>query len=128
MKVKQLGGLFVYTNQLELMAEWYQKTFNLKYDYEQAGSLHLRSFYYNELEGDKRYTIFSLAQAKEALPEGSKAFVLNLRVDSMDAALAYLKENGIEHDAEQVHEQGRFAWVTDPDGNRVEIWEDTAAS
>ncbi len=127
MEVKQLGGVFVYTHQLDLMSEWYQKTFNLRYDYEQEGSLHLRSFYYQELNGDRRYTIFSLAQAKEQLPEGPKAFVLNFRVSSMDAALAYLKENGIEHEAEQVHEQGRFAWVSDPDGNRVEFWEDTAA-
>ena len=44
----------------------------------------------------------------------------------MDEALAYLKESGIAHEEEQVHEQGRIAWLTDPDGNRVEIWEDTA--
>ena len=126
MEVKYLGGLFIYTNQIEKMAKWYQKAFKLTYDYEQAGSLHLRSFYYNELDGGKRYLVFSLAKAESELPSGPKSFVLNLRVNSMDEALAYLKESGIAHEEEQVHEQGRFAWLTDPDGNRVEIWEDTA--
>lgn len=126
MEVKHLGGLFIYTNQIEKMAEWYKQAFKLTYDYEQAGSLHLRSFYYNETDGDKRYLVFSLAKAESELPSGPKSFVLNLRVSSMDEALAYLKDAGIDHEKEQVHEQGRFAWLTDPDGNRVEIWEDTA--
>ena len=126
MEVKHLGGLFIYTNQIEKMADWYKKAFKLTYDYEQAGSLHLRSFYYNEIDGGKRYLVFSLAKAESELPSGPKSFVLNLRVSSMDEALAYLKDAGFDHEQEQVHEQGRFAWLTDPDGNRVEIWEDTA--
>ena len=53
--------------------------------------------------------------------------MINYRVDNMDEMLAQLKRNGVEivkgPDSE---ENGRFTWILDPDGNKVELWEPRA--
>ncbi len=50
--------------------------------------------------------------------------MINYRVDHMDELLDQLKQNGVEilkgPDSE---ENGKFAWIMDPDGNKVELWE-----
>ena len=50
--------------------------------------------------------------------------MINYRVDDLTALLAQLKSNGVEivkgPDSE---ENGKFAWIMDPDGNKVELWE-----
>ena len=52
------------------------------------------------------------------------AFMFNYRVDDLDALLAQLQAAGIEAiDGPQSHENGKFAWLMGPDGNKVELWE-----
>ena len=55
----------------------------------------------------------------------SKAsFMVNYRVDNLDALLEDLKKSGIEIDPHREdYDYGRFAWITDPDGNRIELWD-----
>jgi predicted enzyme related to lactoylglutathione lyase len=50
--------------------------------------------------------------------------MINLVVDDLDAALARVKNCGgqVLPDREE-HDFGRFGWIVDPDGNRVELWE-----
>ena len=50
--------------------------------------------------------------------------MVNYRVDNLDALLEDLKKSGIEIDPHREDcDYGRFAWITDPDGNRIELWE-----
>ena len=53
--------------------------------------------------------------------------MINYRVDNMDELLDQLKQNGVEilkgPDSE---ENGKFAWIMDPDGNKIELWEPMA--
>ena len=51
-------------------------------------------------------------------------FMMNFRVTNLDALLNALKEEGVEIDPNREdYEYGRFAWVMDPEGNRIELWE-----
>jgi predicted enzyme related to lactoylglutathione lyase len=51
-------------------------------------------------------------------------FMLNFRVDDLDALLAALRAEGVEVDEKiQEYEYGRFGWIMDPEGNRIELWE-----
>ena len=51
-------------------------------------------------------------------------FMINYRARDLDALLAALRREGIEVDPKvEEGEYGRFAWITDPEGNRVELWE-----
>lgn len=60
--------------------------------------------------------------------KGSRqAVMINLRVDDMDALLAKLRAANVTIDPH--HEDagyGRFAWIVDPEGNRVELWQPLA--
>jgi predicted enzyme related to lactoylglutathione lyase len=52
------------------------------------------------------------------------AFMINYRVDDLAGMLARLKENGVDIiQGPESHENGTFAWIMDPDGNKVELWE-----
>jgi predicted enzyme related to lactoylglutathione lyase len=51
--------------------------------------------------------------------------MLNFRVRDLDAMLAQLRAKGadVSSDAQDMDGVGRFGWVTDPEGNRVELWQ-----
>ena len=54
----------------------------------------------------------------------SAPFMMNFRVENLDALLQVLKEEGVAIDPKvEEYEYGKFAWITDPEGNRVELWE-----
>lgn len=56
----------------------------------------------------------------------TKPFMFNFRVDDLDGVLARLRAAGVEVDDKiEEYEYGRFGWVMDPEGNRVELWEPT---
>jgi predicted enzyme related to lactoylglutathione lyase len=50
--------------------------------------------------------------------------MINYRVDDLDEMVAQLRSRGVEIlQGPESHENGKFAWVMDPDGNKVELWE-----
>jgi predicted enzyme related to lactoylglutathione lyase len=51
-------------------------------------------------------------------------FMINYRVHDLDALLVALQEEGVKIDPHREDgDYGRFAWIMDPDGNRIELWE-----
>ena len=74
---------------------------------------------------DGGLTVWSTADAdtKWFSPSDS-SFMINYRVDNLDELLDHLKQNGVDilkgPDSE---ENGKFAWIMDPDGNKLELWE-----
>jgi predicted enzyme related to lactoylglutathione lyase len=57
------------------------------------------------------------------LEPSASAFMINYLVDDLDALLAALKEEGVQVAHREDYDYGRFAWIMDPEGNRVELWE-----
>lgn len=55
----------------------------------------------------------------------SQQTMLNFRVGDLDAMLAQLRARGadVAEETEDMEGVGRFGWVTDPEGNRIELWE-----
>jgi predicted enzyme related to lactoylglutathione lyase len=59
--------------------------------------------------------------------DGPQQSMLNFRVDDLDALLAQLGSAGVRIDPKREDQgYGRFAWIWDPEGNRVELWEPQA--
>ena len=59
---------------------------------------------------------------------GGQAFMVNFRVHDLDGLLARLAADGVKIDPRREdYPYGRFAWIVDPDGNRVELWEPPAS-
>jgi predicted enzyme related to lactoylglutathione lyase len=56
--------------------------------------------------------------------EGAQQVMINFRVDDLDELLKQLTEAGVRIDPKRDdHPYGRFAWIWDPEGNRVELWQ-----
>ncbi len=74
---------------------------------------------------DRGLTVWHVAgrDSKWFSPSDS-SFMINYRVDDLDGMLAQLRAGGVEIvGGPDSAENGRFAWIMDPDGNKVELWE-----
>ena len=96
----------------------YEKHLGLKREpHGQGVSLHWR-----DPDGMTAWALFK-KDTKYFNPSQS-SFMINYRVDDLDALLAALKEEGVEIDQKREdYDYGRFAWIMDPEGNRIELWE-----
>ena len=121
-RVLGVGGVFFRSSNPGRLAKWYGETLGLVT--EAWGSTHGTSF---SPEGmpDNAFTVWStFAADTEYFGDPQQSFMINLVVDDLDAALANVKAAGGEVIPEkEEHDFGRFGWIIDPDGNRIELWE-----
>jgi predicted enzyme related to lactoylglutathione lyase len=69
-------------------------------------------------------TVWALFEKRTPYFEPSRApFMLNYRVDDLDALLEALRAEGVTIDKHEDSDYGRFAWIMDPEGNKIELWE-----
>ena len=121
-KITGIGGVFFKSkNKGADLSAWYQK--NLGLDLESWGGAILR--WPDDKAEDGGLTVWSSADndTKWFSPSDS-SFMINYRVDNLDELLASLKQNGVEIvGGPDSAENGKFAWIMDPDGNKLELWE-----
>ena len=68
--------------------------------------------------------VSSFASDTEYFGPPDRAFMIGFRVRDLDAMLAQLRADQCDVDPrKEENDYGKFGWVTDPDGNRVELWE-----
>ena len=115
-RVTGLGGLFYKVEDLERTRAWYQETLGVGGEW---GAMF--PFKKDDSEGFALLSPFK-ADSDYFAPSES-AFMINLRVDDLDAMIAALEEKGIEILGRQDEDYGRFAWILDPDGIKVELWQ-----
>jgi catechol 2,3-dioxygenase-like lactoylglutathione lyase family enzyme len=119
-RVTGLGGVFFKAQDPERLYRWYEQHLGLR---RENGAVFFR---WREKESDQPgTTVWSLFPQDTKYFEPSAApFMLNYRVDHLDELLAALRAAGVPvDDRREDSEYGRFAWITDPEGNRVELWE-----
>ena len=123
-KITGVGGVFFKSKgDSAALAAWYRK--HLGMALEDFGGAILR--WPDDRAEDRGLTVWSVADKDSQWFSPSKAsFMINYRVDDLTALLAQLKSNGVEVvKGPETEENGKFAWVMDPDGNKVELWEPT---
>lgn len=121
-KVTGIGGVFFKsTGDHKKLAEWYSR--NLGMQFEPWGGAILR--WTDDTAGDGGVTVWHVAeQNTQWFSPSPSSFMINYRVDNMADMLARLRQNGVEIlKGPDADENGTFAWVLDPDGNKVELWE-----
>ncbi len=71
------------------------------------------------------YTVWSpFAADTDYFAPSEKPFMINFRVNDLDSLLADLRSVDVQVDEKREESQfGRFGWIMDPEGNRVELWE-----
>lgn len=122
-RVTGIGGLFIKAKNPKTMNEWYEKHLGLKPEPGGSGVvLRWREFDNPDREGSTAWAVF---ENDSTYFDPSRApFMINYRVDDLDALLEALRAEGVSIDPKRGdYPYGRFAWITDPEGNRIELWE-----
>ena len=121
-KVTGIGGVFFKAqSDSKELASWYEK--HLGFKLEAWGGAVLQ--WEEDKAEDKGLTVWNVAKKEsEWFSPSQSSFMINYRVDDMEAMIQQLKEAGVEIvKGPEAHENGKFAWIMDPDGNKVELWE-----
>jgi len=124
-KVTGIGGVFFKSKgDRAALAAWYQK--HLGMPLESWGGAILR--WPNDKGTDGGLTVWNLAGSDSKWFSPSESpLMINYRVDDLDAMLAQLSAAGVEIvGGPESHENGKFAWIMDPDGNKLELWQPMA--
>lgn len=121
--VRGIGGIFFKSDNPGALRNWYST--HLGIDAGEYGKM----FRWRNHEDPEReeVTVWSIFPSDTNYFGSSKSSaMLNYIVDDLHTTLAELRANGVSVD-ERVEEAdyGKFGWITDPDGNRIELWEPT---
>jgi predicted enzyme related to lactoylglutathione lyase len=119
-RVTGLGGIFFKARDPEGLHAWYESQLGMK---REGGPVFFR---WREAERDAAgTTVWSLfPKDTQYFEPGQAAFMINYRVDDLDALLDRLRGAGVWIDERRENsEYGRVAWIMDPEGNRIELWE-----
>jgi len=120
-KVTGIGGIFFKCKDSGAQREWYRN--HLGIDANEYGFTF--KWRHDDDVQEVGYSQWSPFKADtEYFSPSEQPFMINYRVDDLDALLTELASEGIEQVGERViEENGKFAWVLDPEGNKIELWE-----
>ncbi|TNE58216.1 MAG: VOC family protein [Bacteroidetes bacterium] len=121
-RVTGLGGIFFKCRDREKTMAWYEK--HLGIPMEPWGA----QFYWDECEqseGSRPYSVLGMFKDRTDYFEPSnQPFMINFRVADLDSLVRVLKEEGVTVIGDTLEEEfGKFAWILDPEGNKIELWE-----
>ncbi len=114
-KVLGIGGIFFKTEDPKALGEWYKRV--LGFPVSAWGG----AKFVNPAGGVTVWTPFK-ADTDHFAPS-QQPFMINLIVDDLDGVLAHAKAEGVEPLGRQEDAYGRFAWLLDPAGIKVELWQ-----
>ena len=124
-RVTGIGGIFFKAKDPRALGAWYRDHLGLDVT-EWNGAI----FNWGGDGSEPGMTIWSpFAADTTYMAPGTSSFMINFRVADLDALIAALKAEGCDVvDKTESSEQGKFGWVIDPEGNKVELWEPPATS
>jgi catechol 2,3-dioxygenase-like lactoylglutathione lyase family enzyme len=119
-KVTGIGGVFFRARDPEGMMAWYRDQLGI------GGEGGHVDFVWREFDRPDQVgrTVWSVFPADtDYFGPTRPAFMINYQVSNLDRMLAQLSRNGVTIEKVEDFDYGRFAWITDPEGNRIELWE-----
>ena len=121
-RVTGIGGIFIKSSDPRRLREWYRK--HLGIDFEEWGGYAFRWKSDDNVTGvgTTVWTIFD--GASNYFAPSTAPFMVNYRVADLRALVETLRAEGCQvMDKIDESEYGKFGWVVDPDGNKLELWE-----
>jgi catechol 2,3-dioxygenase-like lactoylglutathione lyase family enzyme len=123
--VDGIGGVFIYANDAKTLSSWYAHHFGLRLETYEEGKVYGTEFKYRRLVDSSKIdaTVFSITQSKVELGTERREAVINYRVRDLAAFLEQLRAEGIEIEKVEDFDYGLFAWIKDPEGNKIELYQ-----
>ena len=116
-KITGLGGLFYKVEDPGRTRAWYREMLGIGGEW---GAF----FPWSAEQAQEPYSLLSPFPAStDYLDPSATAFMINLRVDDLDALIPVLESKGIEILGRTEEASGKFAWLLDCDGIKIELWE-----
>lgn len=116
-KVTGLGGIFYKVEDTARTQAWYKETLGVGGEW---GAM----FPWKADTGGEAFSLLSpFKVATDYFEPSQAAFMINLRVDDLDAFTAELEGKGVAILGRQNEDYGKFAWILDCDGIKVELWQ-----
>jgi len=113
-KVTGIGGVFFRSKDSAALAQWYEKHLGIS-------SMQSKQVWKQEAGT----TVFApFKEDTTYFGNMQQQFMINLRVEGLDELVEQLKADGVKvDDNTQDESYGKFAWIYDPEGNKIELWE-----
>ena len=132
-RVRGIGGVFFKSEDPEKLQAWYRDILGIQIDshggtrQHQPGLLRRGAFFrWSALDtSNGAGTVFAPFKADtEYFSPSQKPFMVNFVVDNLDAMLAQARQGGaVVEDKITEESYGKFGWLLDPEGNKIELWE-----
>ncbi len=119
-KVTGLGGVFYIVDDPSATRQWYKDTLGISGDYGPQLDWSLE-------KNEKPYSLISHFDSNKYLEPSKAGFMINLRVDDLEMFVQQLKDKGVEILDFVDEGYGKFAWLLDPNGIKIELWQQTEA-
>ncbi|QQL49067.1 VOC family protein [Mucilaginibacter ginkgonis] len=121
-KVTGIGGIFFKCDDPQQMNDWYAK--NLGLPVQKWGTMfRWRDAENPDKEGTTVWSTFK--RDAQSFEPSAKEFMINYRVDDLEALVKELKAAGVTFVDEMLSDEyGKFVHIMDPEGNKIELWED----
>ncbi len=115
-RIVGIGGYFIRASDPAALGTWYRECLGLDADENGVWSQ------------EPGTTVFATFESQtDYLGSHTQQTMINFRVRDLDAMLAQLRLKGanVAEETQGMDGVGRFGWVTDPEGNRIELWQST---
>lgn len=113
-RVTGIGGLFFRSKDNKALGAWYEKYFGITFAPDKG-----------VWRQDAGPTVFSpFKETTDYFGRPDQQFMVNLRVEGLDELIATMQADGVKVDENRMEDEiGKFAWVYDPEGYKIELWE-----
>lgn len=117
-----IGGIFFKANDPSALQAWYERHLELPRSPDGCVIFQWREAEPSERRATTTWAAFS--KTTTYFEPSAASFMINYRVENLDLLLEELRREGVEIDERREESEfGKFAWITDPEGNRIELWE-----
>ena len=124
MRIEQVDFVSVPTRDYASAVAWYRDVLGVPLAFNEEECNNWYTIYRARDEAGKEFgVVFAIFKAEKPLGTERRQARVNWRVKDLEAMVRQMKEKGVEVERREEYSYGVFAWVRDPEGNSVEVWE-----
>ncbi|MBL7737757.1 MAG: VOC family protein [Chitinophagaceae bacterium] len=126
-KITGLGGVFIKARDPQALAAWYQQHLGIGFNGNSYIDLPFTDEQGKLTPGSNVLSFFAADSAY--FNPSEKQVMINLRVHNLHELLDQLRADGVTVAGDPLNEEyGKFGWILDPEGNKIELWEPPATN